>query len=528
MTLLKLNSINLDINGKSILKDISLEVRKGEIVAITGESGSGKSMTALSVMQLLPIGSVQHGSIFLEDTNLMSLTESELCRIRGNEIGMIFQEPMTALNPLKTIGSQIAETVKLHKAASHSDTIEIVKSTMRRVEMPAEKFPLNLYPHQLSGGQRQRVVIAMAIISRPKLLIADEPTTALDVTTQSQILALLKRLVADFDMGMIMITHDLAVVNNMAHKISVMHKGEIVEKGLTSAIFRNMKHPYTKMLFNASSHKVALPTAVTKDPLLEVSNLSRDYILPKTKIFDSPKIFRAVDRVSFTLHKGERLGLVGESGCGKSTLTRAILGLEEIQEGEIKISGQPVLANSFDSFASKKRMQVVFQDPFGSFNPRHRVSRLISEPLYLDKSHIKADKLENLLDTTLVSVGLKPDDKDKYIHEFSGGQRQRIAIARALIVKPEIIIFDEAVSALDVSVRAQILDLLADLCKSLNLTYIFISHDLSVVRTITDKVMVMENGKIIEYGNTEKILTNPTHEYTVKLIEAAPSMPSFS
>ena len=528
MTLLKLNSINLDINGKSILKDISLEVRKGEILAITGESGSGKSMTALSVMQLLPIGSVQSGSIFLEDTNLISLTESELCRIRGNEIGMIFQEPMTALNPLKTIGDQIAETVKLHKAASNRDTIEIVKSTMRRVEMPPEKFPLYLYPHQLSGGQRQRVVIAMAIISKPKLLIADEPTTALDVTTQSQILTLLKGLVTDLNMGMIMITHDLAVVHNMADKISVMNQGEIVEIGSTSTIFRTMKHPYTKMLFNASNHKVDLPKAITTEPLLEVSNLSRDYILPKTKIFEKPRIFRAVDKVSFTLHKGERLGLVGESGCGKSTLTRALLGLEEIQEGKIKISGQLVLKKDVDSFASKKRMQVVFQDPFGSFNPRHKVSRLISEPLYLEKRNITNDELNNLLETTLISVGLNRDDKEKYIHEFSGGQRQRIAIARALIVKPEIIIFDEAVSALDVSVRAQILDLIAELCRSLDLTYIFISHDLSVVRTITDKVMVMENGKIIEYGNTEKILTSPAHEYTVKLIEAAPSMPSFS
>ena len=359
-------------------------------------------------------------------------------------------------------------------------------------------------------------------------MIADEPTTALDVTTQSQILTLLKGLVTDLNMGMIMITHDLAVVHNMADKISVMYQGEIVEIGSTSTIFRTMKHPYTKMLFNASNHKVDLPKAITTEPLLEVSNLSRDYILPKTKIFEKPRIFRAVDKVSFTLHKGERLGLVGESGCGKSTLTRALLGLEEIQEGKIKISGQLVLKKDVDSFASKKRMQVVFQDPFGSFNPRHKVSRLISEPLYLEKKNITNDELKNLLETTLISVGLNRDDKEKYIHEFSGGQRQRIAIARALIVKPEIIIFDEAVSALDVSVRAQILDLIAELCRSLDLTYIFISHDLSVVRTITDKVMVMENGKIIEYGNTEKILTNPAHEYTVKLIEAAPSMPSFS
>ena len=527
MSLLKVENLSVSINSQIILDNISLDVEKGEITAITGESGSGKSMTAFAVMQLLPNGSFQNGKILLSGLNLPYLTETELCKIRGSQIGMVFQEPMTALNPLKTIGNQVAETVKLHRSVTYFEALEVAKATLNRVELPPENFPLSLYPYQLSGGQRQRVVIAMAIASNPKLGRADEPTTALDVTTQAQILKLLQDLVDDLNMGMIMITHDLAVVNNMANYISIMHKGKIVEKGPAKKIFTEMKHPYTKMLFNASNHKVKLPKQNTNNPLLEVKNLSRDYVLPRTKFFSKPKIVRAVNNVSFTLNKGERLGLVGESGCGKSTLTRALLGLEEIQEGEIRVSGGVVSKNNETSFASKKNMQVVFQDPFGSFNPRHKVSKLISEPLFLDKKIMKKEDLNDLLINTLISVGLSADDRNKYIHEFSGGQRQRIAIARALIVKPEIIIFDEAVSALDVSVRAQILDLLAYLCKTLNLTYIFISHDLSVVRTITDKVMVMKNGEIIESGKTENILTNPKHNYTKKLIEAAPSLPSF-
>lgn len=528
MSLLKLDNLNVNINGESILNDISLSVGEGEIVAITGESGSGKSMTALAIMQLLPNGSSQKGNILLKGKNICALSEIDLCKMRGNDIGMVFQEPMTALNPLQTIGKQVAETVKLHQGISNEKALEVAKSTLLQVELSPEKFPLSLYPHQLSGGQRQRVVIAMAIVSNPKLLIADEPTTALDVTTQAQILKLLKGLVDDLKMGLIMITHDLAVVHTMANSISVMHRGEIVEQGMTDKIFREMKHPYTRMLFNASKHQVKLPEKQLSEPLLDVANLTRDYVLPRTTLFSKPKIFRAVNNVSFSLKKGERLGLVGESGCGKSTLTRALLGLEEIQSGEIRVSGKTVSKNDKNSLASTQKMQVVFQDPFGSFNPRHKVSRLISEPLFSNRQLIDKKNLSKLLTDTLVSVGLDGDDKDKYIHEFSGGQRQRIAIARALIVKPELIIFDEAVSALDVSVRAQILDLLANLCRDLNLTYIFISHDLTVVRSITERVIIMKNGEIIESGATETVLTNPSHDYTKNLIQAAPSLPTFS
>ena len=528
MSLLRIENLSLSIHGLEILKRVNLSIAPGQIVAVTGESGSGKSMTALAVMQLLPNGAQANGSVLLEDQNLLTLSEAKMCTLRGASVGMVFQEPMTALNPVKTIGDQVMETILIHKAMSRSQAQARAQDVLTRVGLPQDRFPLSRYPHELSGGQRQRVVIAMAIALRPKLLIADEPTTALDVTTQAQILDLLKGLVREFGMGLLMITHDLAVVADMADEIVVMRHGEVVESGPTTDLLHNMQHPYTRMLFKASGHQVSLPKRPQPQPLLEVRNVVRTYRLPRKGLFDRPEHHRAVDDVSFALNRGERLGLVGESGCGKSTLTKAILGLDEVQSGEIRLDGQPVFSGHKPNLAVRRKMQVVFQDPYGSFNPRHRVARLIAEPFHLLETPPTGSERQDRIAEMLKAVGLSPDDAGKYIHEFSGGQRQRIAIARALVIRPELILFDEAVSALDVSVRAQILDLLAELCATYDLTYLFISHDLSVVRTITDRVMVMQAGKIVEEGETAQVFAQPKHPYTQSLINAAPTLPDIS
>ena len=526
MSLLSITNLSVAIHWFNILQGVTLCVDAGEIVAVTGESGSGKSMTALAAMQLLPKGTQARGHIMLGDQDLLALPEAELCAIRGNDIGMVFQEPMTALNPVQTIGHQVAETIRIHdKTVSRHAAARQAAETLERVGLPNDRFPLSRYPHELSGGQRQRVVIAMAIALRPRLLIADEPTTALDVTTQAQILDLLKSLAREDGMGLLMITHDLAVVADMADRIIVMRKGEIVEQGHTQALLQTMRHPYTRMLFAASTHAVALPAAPPPQPLLKVENVSRDYVLPRKTLFGKPGRFRAVDNVSFTLQRGERLGLVGESGCGKSTLTRALLGLEPVQSGNITLDGAAVYSGSKPDLAVRRKMQVVFQDPFGSFNPRHRVDRLITEPFHLLPDPPKGRARSDAIADALTAVGLSPDDATKYIHEFSGGQRQRIAVARALIIRPDLILFDEAVSALDVSVRAQILDLLAELCSAYDLTYLFISHDLSVVRTVTDRVLVMKSGQIVEQGATADVFDRPQHPYTQKLLAAAPRLP---
>ena len=519
MSLLSIRDLSLTIHGTPILDRVSLDVAPGEIVAITGESGSGKSMTALATMGLLPQGAQASGQILLEWQDLLALTESQMCGVRGQRIGMVFQEPMTALNPVQTIGAQVAETILQHEGVSRSVAMQRARAMLDRVGLPAERFPLSRYPHELSGGQRQRVVIAMAIALRPALLIADEPTTALDVTTQARILDLLKDLTRDFSMGLLMITHDLAVVAGMADRIAVMQHGRIVETGATAELFARMQHPYTRALFRASSHVVDLPPAPPPEPLLRVDKVIRSYRQPRRSLFGPRPVMRAVDEVSFDLHRGERLGLVGESGCGKSTLTRALLGLEPLQGGRITLEGQPI------TLAARRRMQVVFQDPYSSFNPRHRVARLITEPFHLLQNPPQGADREAKIARALTDVGLKPTDADKYIHEFSGGQRQRIAIARALINDPDLIIFDEAVSALDVSVRAQVLDLIADLCRKRPLSYLFISHDLHVVRSVTDRVMVMQAGKIVEQGATAQVLDTPTHPYTRSLLAAAPKLP---
>ncbi len=526
MSLLSLKEVSLSIHGTPILDRVSLDVAPGQVFGVVGESGSGKSMTAMSVMQLLPDGAQPTGRIEFEQRELLTLPESTMCHIRGNRIGMIFQEPMTALNPVQTIGDQVAETLMVHGAAGRAEATRIAADSLARVGLPQDRFPLTRYPHELSGGQRQRVCIAMAVALRPALLIADEPTTALDVTTQAQILALLRRLVDDDGMALMLITHDLAVVAGMADHVAVMEKGRIVEQAATEPLFRRMAHPYTRKLFRASDH-VPQRTAAPRDtPLLEVRGAVRDYALPKVHLFQRTPLFRAVDVVSLTLHEGESLGLVGESGCGKSTLTRAILGLEPLQGGEIRIEGETVRPGRKMTAALRRKVQVVFQDPYGSFNPRHRVGRLVTEPFHLLSDPPLGSDRRARIGEALEAVGLRPADAEKYPHEFSGGQRQRIAIARALIIRPRMIVLDEAVSALDVSIRAQILDLLADLQARFGLAYLFISHDLSVVRAISDRVLVMKSGQIVESGATHAVFDAPQHPYTRQLIEAAPRIPA--
>ncbi|MDR3470140.1 MAG: dipeptide ABC transporter ATP-binding protein [Devosia sp.] len=529
MTLLEIRNLSLAIGGTPILRGVDLAVGKGEILGVIGESGSGKSMTALSIMHLLPDGVHAAGAITLDGVDLLQKHERDMCTIRGKDVGMVFQEPMTALNPLKTIGDQVAETVLTHTATSRAEAARIARDTLDRVGLTADRFPLDRYPHELSGGQRQRVVIAMAIALRPRLLIADEPTTALDVTTQAQILVLLKRLVEEDGMGMIFITHDLAVVAGLADRVAIMRQGEVVETGETAAVFRQMHHPYTRALFEASSHVPPREPPPAPEPgvppVLSVEGVVREYRLPRRRFLRPAMHFRAVDGVSFTIARGENVGLVGESGSGKSTLARAIMALDPLQGGAVVLDGETLNAASGASPKARRKMQVVFQDPYGSFDPRHRVARLITEPFHLlgAEAPTGAERQRRIAEA-LETVGLSAADAEKYPHECSGGQRQRIAVARALIIRPALIILDEAVSALDVSIRAQILDLLAELSGRLKLSYLFISHDLHVVRAITDRVLVMRGGKIVESGPTEAVFQNPQHAYTQELLAATPSL----
>lgn len=516
MSLLKLQDLCLSIHGEKILDKLNFSVERGQIVAIVGESGSGKSMTASAVMQLLPDGAEMNGSIWLEEEDIASKSEIEMCAHRANDIGMIFQEPMTALNPVQTIGDQVMEAIKIADPDLRKSAIRTKAEMMlHRVELPQSRFPLCTYPHKLSGGQRQRVVIAIAIAQNPKLLIADEPTTALDVTTQAKILKILKKFVDNDKMGLLLISHDLAVVAEVADHIIIMRDGAIVEEGESADFFANMKHRYSKKLFAASDHSHEGKFIEDgSDIILDVKNLTKNYKLSRKENI------KAVNNVSLSLKKGENLGLVGESGCGKSTLTRCILGLENFSKGKILINGK-----TFNGQKELRRhISVVFQDPYGSFNPRHKVERLVAEPFYLLDEPLSTPKRRARVKEMLVHVGLKASDIDKYAHEFSGGQRQRIAIARALITKPSIILLDEATSALDVLIRKKILELLEELSKMLGISYLFISHDLSTVKNITDRVLVMKDGVIVEQGITADIYNNPKHPYTKTLLDASPDI----
>lgn len=526
MTFLEINGLSVAIDRTPILKSLSLGLKAGEILGLAGESGSGKTMTALAVAGLLPARATMSGEIILDGVDLSAASEDDYCNIRGRDIGIVFQEPMTALNPLMTIGQQVAETVRIHRNVSRGEAQRLACETLARVGLPASRFPPDRYPHSLSGGQRQRVAIAIAIVLKPKLLIADEPTTALDVTTQAEILALFRTLVSDDGMGLILVTHDLAVISQTAERVVVMKEGQIVEQGNVAEVFQAAEHPYVKKLLKNAVH-VPLRSAsreIGETAVLETRNIVREYAGAR-KLFGKGAPLRAVDDVSLQIHANENVGLVGESGCGKSTLLRTILGLDRAQAGEVRIFGETFPADrKAEMRRLRQRIQVVFQDPYGTFDPRWRVDQLIAENFHLFESPPTGAEARRRVDKILDQVGMKSTDAQRFPHEFSGGQRQRIAIARALITEPAIIALDEAVSALDVSIRAQILDLLAELSDRLGVSYLFVTHDLSVVRSITDRVLVMKDGRIVEQGRTEEVFSRPQHPYTVELLAAAPNL----
>ncbi len=530
MSLLSIENLSLDIAGIPILKDVDLTIEPGEVLGLVGESGSGKSMTALTVMQLLPEAARAQGSVTFDGIDILKAPEEAMCRLRGDDLGMVFQEPMTALNPVKTIGEQVAEGIRWHTGESRANAENRARAILDRVGLPEAKFPLSRFPHQLSGGQRQRVVIAIACALNPKLLIADEPTTALDVVLQAQILELLRELVFERRMGLLLISHDLAVVAEMADRVTILRHGEVMESGPTASVLTEQRHPYTRRLAEASTHVPARPrNPASPDAkptrLLDVRNVVRDYPGARTGLFSRAKPFRAVDDVSFSLDTGHAVALVGRSGCGKSTLARMILALDTPTAGEIRLAGENLAGRSQRELRHARRdMQVVFQDPYGSFNPRHRVERLVAEPLHLLDEKPSAQERRERVAEALQLVGLAPADMEKFPHEFSGGQRQRISIARAIITRPKLIVADEPVSALDVSIRAQVLDLFADLNHRLGLTYLFITHDLTVARAITDEVMVMDEGQIVERGPTHTVLDAPRTEAARALVNAAPDL----
>ena len=525
MSLLDINDLNVSIGQTPILNSISMHMKSGEILGLAGESGSGKTMTALAVAGLLPVRAEMSGQVVLDGVHLSDTDESEFCKIRGRDIGIVFQEPMTALNPVMTIGDQVAETVRLHRNVSRRDARLLARETLDKVGLGSSRFPMGRYPHDLSGGQRQRVAIAIAIALKPKLLIADEPTTALDVTTQAEILALFRKLVRDDGVGLILVTHDLAVVAETADRVAVMQAGGIVDQGSVANVFRSSESPYVRKLLENAVH---VPVRTSKEigvtPVLETRNLVREYPGPR-KLFGTGKPLRAVDDVSLQIFSNENVGLVGESGCGKSTLLRAILGLDAAQAGEVRVFGQRFPPDRNKEMRQlRQRIQVVFQDPFGTFDPRWRVEQLIAENFHLFDSPPTGKDARKRVDGILERVGMNSSDARRYPHEFSGGQRQRIAIARALITEPSIIALDEAVSALDVSIRAQILDLLAELSDRLGVSYLFVTHDLSVARSITDRVLVMKDGRIVEQGRTADVFDHPAHPYTVELLSAVPDI----
>ena len=526
MALLSLRGLSVTVGDRRVLDSIELDAERGEILGLCGQSGSGKSMTALAVTGLLPDGAAMRGSVCFEGAELVGAGERELGRIRGRGIGIVFQEPATALNPLMTIGEQVAETGRVHGTLTRAAARRLAAATLERVGLKPDRVALGRYPHELSGGQRQRVAIAMAIALAPRLLIADEPTTALDVTTQAQILDLLAGLVATDGMALVLISHDLAVAAGLANRLAILEGGRIVEQGATHALLRSPTHPYTRSLVR----DFTLPDAIARPPaappaLLEATAVVRSYRAARTGFFARPAQRRAVDGVNLSVAPGERVGLVGESGSGKSTLVRTLLGLDIPDSGTVRINGERFgSAGAAGTRRLRRLVQAVFQDPYGSLNPRHRVGRIVAEPLHLLAGALSAVERERRVTAALTAVGLEPRDAARRPHEFSGGERQRIAIARALVVEPRLVILDEAVSALDASLRAQILSLLLELSRSRGLAYLFVSHDLSVVRAITDRTLVMRAGVIVEEGPTADVLDRPRHAYTRELVAATPSL----
>ena len=527
-TLVSVEDLSVDFRGGGgnvvhAVKNVSFDIGKAETVALVGESGSGKTVTALSILRLLPYPAASHpsGVIRFKDEDLMALPLDGLRHVRGNQISMIFQEPMTSLNPLHTIEQQIGEVLKIHRGLSNSAAQARVLDLIDKVGIEDPKGRLDSYPHQLSGGQRQRVMIAMALANEPDLLIADEPTTALDVTIQAQILDLLLKLKSEFHMAMLLITHDLGIVRKMADRVCVMTNGEIVERGTTHDIFASPQHPYTKHLL-ASEPKGTPPAANAKAPvILEAKDLKVWFPIKRGFMRRVVGHIKAVDGIDLAVKEGQTLGIVGESGSGKTTLGLALLRLVS-SEGPIVYLG-----NRIDGYDSKRMrplrrdMQIVFQDPYGSLSPRLSVGQIIEEGLLIQKPGMDRTERRARVSRALKEVGLDPACQDRYPHEFSGGQRQRIAIARALVLEPKFLILDEPTSALDVSVQAQIVDLLRDLQKRYKLAYLFISHDLKVVRALANAIIVLRHGKVVEQGPARTVFAKPKTDYTKALLAAA-------
>ncbi|WP_338732184.1 ABC transporter ATP-binding protein [Mangrovimonas cancribranchiae] len=536
-----------------VIHGISYQLFSNEILGIVGESGSGKSISSLAIMGLLPkkVSKITHGRITFLNKELIGLTNKELQHVRGHEIAMIFQEPMSSLNPTMTCGKQVEEILLQHTNLNKQEAKEETLTLFDKVKLPQSNRVYKAYPHEISGGQKQRVMIAMAIACKPKILIADEPTTALDVTVQKDIIQLLKSLQEDTKMSIIFISHDLSLVSEIANRVLVMYQGNIVEQGDKTSIFKSPKHKYTKALIaskpSLSVRFKRLPTIkdvlnntvnkaiiskeerekkqaslYSKQPLLEVFNLEKTYF-SKSGWFSKKEGFKAVNNVSFKVYEGETLGLVGESGCGKSTLSNAILLLDKATKGNIIYKGKDITnLTPKDERKLRKDIQIIFQDPFASLNPRIPVGKAIMEPMEVHKIGTSTkDRKQRVLEL-LERVGLSKDDFNKYPHEFSGGQRQRIGIARTIALQPELIICDESVSALDISVQAQVLNLLNELKENYNFTYIFISHDLSVVKYMSDQLLVMNQGKIEDIGDADDIYNSPKTVYTKKLIHAIP------
>lgn len=564
---------NTENGNVKAVNDISFQIRKKEIVGIVGESGSGKSVTSLSLMRLIPNppGKISQGEMLYHTDNgvvdLVKVSEKEMRSYRGNEISMIFQEPMTSLNPVFTCGNQVVEAILLHQKVTKDQAKKLTLELFEKVKLPNPPRIFDSYPHQLSGGQKQRVMIAMAMSCKPKILIADEPTTALDVTVQKTILELIADLSEETGMSTIFITHDLGVIAEIADKVIVMYKGKIVEQGSVLDIFENPQHPYTKGLLacrpplekrlkqlpvisdfmelslsgellekeasvakaindrivSEAETKARYESLITQKPILEVKNI-QTWFPSKTNILGKPTEYvKAVNNVSFDVYPGETLGLVGESGCGKTTLGRSILRLVEPTGGEVLFEGKNIRDyNSKELIALRKDMQIIFQDPYSSLNPRMTIGNAIMEPMQVHNLYDNDKQRKEKVIELLEKVNMLPEHFNRYPHEFSGGQRQRICIARALGLNPRFIICDESVSALDVSVQAQVLNLLIQLREEFKFTYIFISHDLSVVKFMSDRMVVMNKGEIEEMGVADEIYNNPKKEYTQKLIAAIP------
>ncbi|HEY4351602.1 MAG TPA: dipeptide ABC transporter ATP-binding protein [Paraburkholderia sp.] len=525
--LLEIDHLNVRFGDTVAVNDVSLSIARGERVALVGESGSGKSVTALSILRLLQDAQTS-GAIRFDGADLLAKSERAMRGLRGSDIAMIFQEPMTALNPLYTIGEQIAETVVLHDGVSAAEARKRAVELLGHTGIAEPGKRVNSYPHQLSGGQRQRAMIAMALACRPRLLLADEPTTALDVTIRAQIVELLLDLQREEarkrGMAVLLITHDLNLVRHFAQRIAVMEKGVLVESGPVDQVFGSPQHPYTQRLLESRPQRAVVPVLPIAPVLLDAREVSVDF---RTKLpgmagwFQSGR-FRAVDDASIMVRQGETLGIVGESGSGKSTLAMALLGLQRVTHGAIEFQGRALASyRGREKTALRSNLQVVFQDPFSSLSPRYTVERIVGEGLALHRPQLDASARREKVVSVLREVGIDRTALHRYPHEFSGGQRQRIAIARALVLEPRILILDEPTSALDVSIQQQVLKLLAGLQKKYNLGFIFISHDLAVIGAMAHRVAVMKNGSIVESGDVEKIFASPSHPYTRTLLNAA-------